>query len=95
MGSKSLELARGCKTEGTNRFRRGLGTFSRKGPINVFPNIIDTTAVEAGGKGLQEMPGLMPPLNSNTTGSKWTCGLTPEGISICKAVKESPETGRS
>lgn len=60
MGSKPLEFARGCKADGINRFKKGLDTFSRKPPINVFPNIIDTTAAEAGEKGRQETPGLMP-----------------------------------
>lgn len=59
LGNKSLEFARCCKADGINRFKKGLGAFSRKGPLNVFPNIIDTTAAEAGEKGLQEMPGLM------------------------------------
>lgn len=61
--------------EGINRFKKRLGTFSRKGPINVFPNIINTTAVEAEGKGLQEMPGLMPsPLTATPLGASGPVG---------------------
>lgn len=68
--------------------KRDLGTFSRKRPINVLANIMDTTAVEAGGKGLRKSAWAHAlPLNSNATGSKWTTGLTPEGISVCEAVK--------
>lgn len=95
MGSKSVKLARGCEEDGINGFKKGLGTFSRKGPINVFPNIIDITAVEAGGKGLQEMPGLMPSLKQQHHWEQVDSGLTPEGISVCTAVKEHPESDRS